>query len=155
MSEREIRTIIQRVREELDRQAKRLIYPTLIGAGLALTGCDDNVAAYGVPMYAAPLDGRIDHKVSGPDMAYGVPDRMRTEAVVPKPDMAYGVPDLKKLDTAVKKDTTKLDAGGVILYAVPSDASIKKDTAVVKDDGVKKLDAGGVILYSVVMPDAK
>jgi hypothetical protein len=118
MSEKEIRTIIQRVREELDRRARKLIYPSLLGAGLALTGCSDTA----VPMYGLPpRDAAVDHKTASEmNPLYAVPDSgsdlkkidsgVTTPYSVPAPDGA----------AKVDKSGVKLDGGGVSLYAVPA-----------------------------------
>jgi hypothetical protein len=105
MSEREIRSVLRQVLEELDRHARKIVYPSLLGAGIALSsgGCGDGRAvqadtialpdsAYGVPdsqpIYAAPDMRRQDGPVSRPDTAYMAPDHRRPDAGPIPPYMA-------------------------------------------------------------------
>jgi hypothetical protein len=92
MSEKEIRSVVQRVLEELDRQAKKYVFPSLVGAGIALSGCDS-----GRPV---PTDGGADKIVGRADSAYGVP-----LYGVP----LYGVPsDFRPVDKPRKLDLPPL-----------------------------------------------
>jgi hypothetical protein len=112
MSEREIRSVVQRVLEELDRRAKKYVFPSLVGAGIALSGCDSR---------SVPSDAGADKIVGRADMAYGVP--------------LYGVPmDLRPIDQPRKLDATlsdrmvdqkkvdkKVDQGPMPPYMAPLD----------------------------------
>lgn len=112
MSEREIREILREVCADLDRHSRavvrngvrKIVLPTVLGAGLALGGCDSASR----PMYAAPLpDGQVaDSQVSdgvaptdgavyaapdvGPTPPYMAPD---SSPVYAAPDMVYMAPD--------------------------------------------------------------
>jgi hypothetical protein len=116
MTEREIRTVLQRVREELERRARQLVVPSLIGAGLALSSCAPDInLPYGVP---DDWRVRLEQQITDTPV-YGLPDRgpwldmrrdkiapkdVKPDAIAPKPDAVYGVPDVKK-DTIAPKDT--------------------------------------------------
>ena len=126
MSEKQIRDILRDVCADLDRHSRRvvrdgvrkLVLPTVLGAGLALTGCDarENVPLYGVPAdvgveagldvfpYMAPDAGPRDQKVEpaeagAPDLMYGVADQVPADTVPPPPDgppvLPYMAPDSK------------------------------------------------------------
>jgi hypothetical protein len=142
MSEREIRSLLRIICDELDvraaragRVARKVVLPTMLGAGLALTGgCDDGRpvqtdgiiagvdAAYGVdmsmdvgpgPLYMAPAD-------LAPDT---------TDGTVPMPDTMYMGPDVGQADASkdVALDAppappyTAPDAGPVPPYTAPMD----------------------------------
>lgn len=143
MSEREIRSLLRIICDELDvraakvgRAARKVVLPSMIGAGLALTGgCDDGRAvqtdgiiagvdaAYGVdmsmdvgpgPLYMAPVDA-----------AYLAPDASG-DGVVPVPDLVYmgpdaGPPDAAKVDAGPQPPYTAPDAGPVPPYTAPMD----------------------------------
>jgi hypothetical protein len=109
MTEREIRNTIAEVCAELDRRARALIVPSLVGAGLVLGagGCGDRdkpvdggaQPAYGVPpkdarielgpmpLYAPPppWDGRVERGVIPPYMAPDVAPP-GPEYMAPNPD---------------------------------------------------------------------
>lgn len=87
MSERQMRAILREVCGELDRRARispdeegsgpggfvrrarKLLFPALLGAGLALGGCSDD-SGKPAPVYGVPLDARVEAKAAP---AYGVP----------------------------------------------------------------------------------
>jgi hypothetical protein len=81
MTEREIREVIRELCEELDRGARRVVrqgmrkvvFPSMLGAGLALSACSEPAELYGVPPRDGGADRTVDGKVGGPDAAYGVP----------------------------------------------------------------------------------
>jgi hypothetical protein len=115
MSEREIRSLLRIICDELDvraakagRVARKIVLPTMLGAGLALSGgCDDGaektdsqVITEAGPLYMAPVDA-----------AYMAPDTT-TDGAVPMPDMMYMGPDVGQIDAA-------LDAPPVPPYTAP------------------------------------
>jgi hypothetical protein len=127
MTEKEIREVIRELCEELDERARRMVkkvvLPTMLGAGLALSvgACGDRTApgkqdvisaadmAYGVPLYMAPSDYRpADHFVGGPDMAYRAPDREPRLDGKPKPDLGPIPPYM-----------APMDGGASTLYSMP------------------------------------
>ncbi len=147
MTEKEIREVIRELCDELDERARRLVrnvvVPAALGAGLALSagGCGDRAvsdsmvphvdAAYGLPLYAAPLDWRT----GGPESAYMMPfDRGTPKDIKPKTDPGPMPPYMAPMDYKVK-DTK-----------VPP----PQPDYMVPDDG-----GGAVPLYTVVMPDMK
>ena len=101
MSEREIRKILRDVCADLERHSRqvvrdgvrKIVLPTVLGAGLAMTGCD---ARENVPVYGVPADAGIE---AGRDMMYGAPDAPpkgdgKVEPVeAGAPDMMYAVAD--------------------------------------------------------------
>jgi hypothetical protein len=111
MTEREIREVIRELCDELDecarRVVKKVVLPSMLGAGLALAGgCSDNpVPAYGMP------DGHnvVDKKVGGTESAYGMPDQYKKLDLGAQPP--YSVP----MDKAIQK----VDGGSAVLYSVP------------------------------------
>ena len=89
MTEQEIRTTLRRVCEEIDRAARAVVYPSLVGAGIALSGCTPNV---NLPYGAPPVDARYE--------------RHTEDAYVdksPQSDILYDVP--QKKDAGLEKDT--------------------------------------------------
>jgi hypothetical protein len=120
MTEAQIRTTIAEVCAELDRRARALLVPSLLGAGLLLGGCGDRDKPVdgGVqppysapprelgpaPLYMAPSDFRPERRIErgtippymAPDVAPPAP-----EYIAPNPDGAMGTlysapgPDLK------------------------------------------------------------
>jgi hypothetical protein len=131
MTEKEIRTVLQRVRDELDRRARAILYPALVGAGLSLSACAPDV---NLP-YGVPDDWRVHHEKLGSDIpVYSVP----FDKNVPSPDVVYGVRDVphpkdaRPGDLAPKKD-------GQPDRLAPKDARL--DT-VTPRDGIGKPDAG-------------
>ena len=122
MTEREIRRVIAEVCAELDRRARALLVPSILGAGLMLGGCGDRDTptdggaqpAYGVPpkdarielgpmpLYAPPPphDGRIERGTIPPYMAPDVAPPA-PEYIAPNPDGGMAglysapAPDLK------------------------------------------------------------
>jgi hypothetical protein len=145
MSEKEIRSILQRVCREIDRRAKQVVYPTVLGAGLALGGCGDNRTvgrpdmAYGVADYRHQRDmGLPDYMLySAPDAAYMAPDFTKMDkSFLEGPQPVYSAPDSRPTDTrptdARPTDKGKLDSrppwpdGGGMLYMAPDpDPKIK------------------------------
>ena len=123
MSEQHIRTVLREICEELDRCARKVVFPSLVGAGIALAGgCDgrpapadtsiagDATAVYGVQ----PLDGvRPEQPPLPPYMAppfdRGVRDQRQARESPPVPP--YMAPDDAK--------PPKLDGGPQPLYNAP------------------------------------
>ena len=101
MSEREIRSVLQHVMEELDRHARKIVYPSILGAGIALSGggCGDGRPVQ-VDTIARP-DSAYGAPDRGPQPVYSAPDDMRPreDRRVPGPDAAYMAPDLRKRDS--------------------------------------------------------
>ena len=108
MSEREIRRVLRDVCADLERHSRRvvrrgvrkLVLPTVLGAGLAMTGCDTQEP---VPAYGVPADAGVE--AGSRDMMYGAPDWGPLDVLPymapdagPKPDLMYGVPDWGPLD---------------------------------------------------------
>ncbi len=95
MSEREIRRILESVYRELDdrlrKVSKKVILPAAVGAALALSGCESNVAE---PVYMAPHDAGAElASDAGTDLG-PLPDYMAPDAgtdLGPLPD--YMAPD--------------------------------------------------------------
>ena len=131
MSEKQIRDILRDVCADLDRHSRRvvrggvrkIVLPAVLGAGLALTGCD-SVQLYGIPdanppeagtkdggveagldvfPYMAPDAGPRDQKVEpaeagAPDLMYGVADQVPADTMPPPdgpPVLPYMAPDSK------------------------------------------------------------
>jgi len=80
MSELEVRSRIKQLCEELDRKARRLVVPAVLGAGLLMSGgCSDDSGpdpAYGMPAYGVPpveagvdVGGQPEYMAPGPDGA--------------------------------------------------------------------------------------
>ncbi len=123
MSEREMRSVIQRICDELDRNARRLIFPAVVGAGLALAACGDSrpVPADGKVTDAKVTDAKVtDAKVTdgrqidrGAMPPYGAP-------LYSAPDAAYGAPFDRGVDKKI--DQGAMPPYGAPLYAAP-DAS--------------------------------
>lgn len=109
MSEREIRRIIRETCAYLDRQARKAVYPAVIGAGLAMGGCGedaDKPTADAGPDAVIPRDVGI---YSAPDAIYMAPDRGKyLDGIIPRDYAVYGIPDIKKTDK-----------GGAPEYAAP------------------------------------
>ena len=131
MSEREIRSLLRIICDELDvraakagRVARKVVLPTMLGAGLALSGgcgdrvdkTDSQVITEAGPLYMAPVDA-----------AYMVPDAYlsdATDGTVPMPDTMYMGPDIGQLDAALDAPVppyTAPDAGPVPPYTAPMD----------------------------------
>ena len=136
MSEQHIRTVLREICEELDRCARKVVFPSLVGAGIALAGgCDngrpapadtsiagDATAVYGVQ----PLDGvRPEQPPLPPYMAppfdRGVRDQRQARESPPVPpymgpDVGPPQPEYMAPDDA---KPPKLDAGPQPLYNAP------------------------------------
>lgn len=87
MSEHEIRSFLQTLRERLDRAARVVLLPAALGAGLALAGCGDSSS----PKLDAKVgdgsvsDTRQDGSTDGPP---AVVDTMPKIEQLPLPYMA-------------------------------------------------------------------
>lgn len=118
MSEKEIRRIIQEVCSQLDRQARKAVYPAIIGAGLAMGGCSgDAEPVYGVPAPDSALDAGLDRGIYGmpvPDAIYAAPDQgKRLDGIIPRDVAIYAAVDVNFMDMK------KTDKGGAPEYAAP------------------------------------
>ena len=126
MSEQHIRTVLREICEELDRCARKVLFPSLVGAGIALAGGCDNgrpvptdgsVSGEMMPLYAAPLDGRLRPE-QPPLPPYGVPFdrglRDQRQARENPPVPPYMAPD-----DAKPPPPPKLDGGPQPLYNAP------------------------------------
>ncbi len=125
MSEREIRSILRGVCADLDRHSRwvvrngvrKLVFPTIIGASLALSGCDSR----STPEYAAPLpDGQVTE--AGADMGgmvYQAPDKGPLppyQAPDKGPTPPYQAPGL---DGGGQPEYAAADAGPMPPYQAP------------------------------------
>jgi hypothetical protein len=92
MSESEIRAVLREVCDEIDRRARQLLLPAIVGAGLALAGCGEDskpVPAYGAPAYGViHLDGSVERIVGADRAVYGAPlySAPQPEYMAPGPD---------------------------------------------------------------------
>jgi hypothetical protein len=122
MTEKEIRTIIKQVFARIDQAARRVVLPTMLGAGIALSGgCDGRDVPADQDATQQKLDGMIgypDTAYMGPDLAppdtlrldvAPDPDAVRLDGQIPMPDVAYMGPDTGPA----------LDAGPVPPYMAP------------------------------------
>ena len=157
MSEKEIRRIIQEICADLDRharmvarQGRKVVLPAVVGASLALGGCDRSVRMmYGVP---GPDGGKIkdkgavkedglstkDGKVAKDSKAisdlapvYMAPDK--------GPQVDYMAPDAATADLPPTPPYMAPDAGVQPPYMAPDVGSPSKD--------LKSEDAGPTPLY--------
>lgn len=117
MSEKQIRDILRDVCADLEEHSRRVVrsgirkvvLPTVLGAGLALGGCDlGNESDYGAPMpqpdglyKEAGVDAELSDGIVGKDVA-----------IYSAPDAIYAAPDLKKVDAGPSEDYQAPDAGG-------------------------------------------
>jgi hypothetical protein len=99
MSESEIRAVLREVCDELDRRARQLLLPAIVGAGLALAGCGDDskpVPAYGVPAYGVPMyDARVEQGAVALYSAPAPDGGRRAETSPPQPEYMAPAPDAK------------------------------------------------------------
>jgi hypothetical protein len=100
MSEQEIRSFLQALRERLDKAARVVLLPAALGAGLALAGCGDSSGPR--------LDGKVaDGSVAdtgGQDAATDGPPAVVD--AVPKPEeliLPYMAPDAGPLCRTVAR----------------------------------------------------
>ena len=139
MSEKEIREVLRGVCHDLDRYSRRvvrqgvrkIVLPTVLGAGLAMTGCGERAS---VPVYGVPADAGVE--AGSRDMMYGAPDwpPKDDQQLGPTPDMVYGVADGPIKDDAYwtspdippymapdawPADQAKPDAGATPPYMAP------------------------------------
>src|SRR5512137_1819124 len=138
MSEQHIRTVLREICEELDRCARKVVFPSLVGAGIALAGGCDN----GRPV---PSDTGVSGEVR---MLYGVPDWRPEQPPLPP----YGVPfdrGARPIDKRQAREAPPLppymapDAGPPQPdYMAPDDAKPPKP----------KLDGGPQPLYNAPPP---
>ena len=115
MSEKQIRDILRDVCADLERHSRRVVrsgvkkvvLPTVLGAGLALGGCDlGGESDYGAPMpdgyyKEASVDAKQADGIVGKDVA-----------IYSAPDAIYAAPDLQKVDAGPSEDYQAPDAGG-------------------------------------------
>ncbi len=117
MSEKQIREILRDVCADLERHSRRVVrsgvrkvvLPTVLGAGLALGGCDlGNESDYGAPN--PKPDGL--YKEAGVDAIKGDGIVGKDVAVYSAPDAVYSAPmDMKKVDAGPTEDYQAPDAG--------------------------------------------
>jgi hypothetical protein len=132
MSEREIRSLLRIICDELDvraakagRLARKVVLPTMIGAGMALSGgCDDGGTV------------KTDGIIAGVDAAYGVDMSMDAGPLPPyqAPDgTLYAAPDVGQADSTTtdggEVDGGKVDAGPQPPYTAPDAGPIPPYTA--------------------------
>jgi len=113
MSEKEIRRIIRETCAYLDRHARKAVYPAMLGAGLALGGCGDDMdkpaADAGADMGPDAVIPRDAGVYSAPDVMYMAPgpDRGKfLDGIIPQDRKVYGIPDVgsKYLDGIIPRD---------------------------------------------------
>ena len=130
MSEKQIREILRGVCADLEQHSRRVVrsgvrrvlLPTVLGAGLALGGCDlGGESDYGAPYpdgytKEAGVDAQKVDGIVGKDVA-----------VYSAPDAVYSAPlDLKKVDAGPNEDYQAPDAGGAQPdYMAPDGAPAK------------------------------
>ena len=126
MSEREIRDILRDVCTDLDRHSRwivrngvrKIVFPTVLGASLALSGCDSR----STPEYAAPLpDGQVTEAgaTSEGGMVYMAPDKGPLppyQAPDKGPTPPYQAPGL---DSGGQPEYAAADAGPMPPYQAP------------------------------------
>ena len=130
MSEREIRSILRDVCADLDRHSRwvvrngvrKIVFPTVIGATLALSGCDSR----STPEYAAPLpDGQVTEAGAEGGPVYMAPDRGATppyQAPDKGPLPPYMAPDgmvYQAPDGGPQPEYQASDAGPMPPYQAP------------------------------------
>lgn len=144
MSEKQIRDILRDVCSDLDRHSRRvvrqgvrkIVLPTVLGAGLALSGCGDDVVKKDTsPLTEAGVEAGVE---AGPaDLAYMGPDAGPPDGPAKKqdgkvvqdgvgaPDMAYMVPDAGKVDKGPMPPYMAPEGG--MLYMAPDSKAIPPD----------------------------
>lgn len=119
MSEREIRNIIRDVCTDLDRHSRwvvrngvrKIVFPTLIGASLALSGCDSR----STPEYMAPLpDGQVTEAGTDTGPVYMAPDKGPLPPYMAPDGMVYQAPD-----SGSQPEYAAADAGPLPPYQAP------------------------------------
>lgn len=140
MTEKEIREVIRELCEELDRGARRVVrqgmrkvvLPSMLGAGLALSACSEPASVYSVPPRDGGADRAADGKVGSPE------------------GVLYGVPWDQKV---IKEDgKAKVDLGPMPPYMAP-EAGPQPEYMAPDDAGPQTLYAAP--LYGVPAPDLK
>lgn len=162
MSEKEIRGILQEVCAELDRRVRdavrqgvrKVLLPTALGAGLALTpGCEserstpssDAIAQVDGGSQPQADSGRLD---SGAIPPYMAPDR---DMGGPQPDYMAPEPDGGPIPPYMAPDAGGIDTGPVLEYMAPDPDAGPVPPYMAPDDAGAVLD-GMATLYSAPMP---
>ena len=115
MSESEIRRVIEAVCAELDRKARRVVFPAVMGAGIFIGGCGDDDGIKH-PRDMSPVYG-VDIGVLDTRPA----DRGKViDGFIPRDAAIYGVPDVRIMDAA------EIDKGPQIEYMAPDPDGGKK-----------------------------
>ncbi len=121
MSEREIRRILRDVCTDLDRHSRwvvrngvrKIVFPTVLGASLALSGCDGR----STPEYAAPLpDGQVTEAGTTADggLLYMAPDKGPLPPYMAPDGAVYMAPD-----SGPQPEYAAADAGPMPPYQAP------------------------------------
>lgn len=101
MTEKQIRDILHDALAELDRRARKVILPSMLGVGLALSGCGDRAVTWSDGQAAAaeagtqPDSGVALPDAELPDMGFPVPPYMAPEPdaqITPPPQTDYAAP---------------------------------------------------------------
>lgn len=141
MSEKQIRDILRDVCSDLDRHSRRvvrqgvrkIVLPTVLGAGLALSGCsDDAIKKDTSPLSEAGVEAGAE---AGPaDLAYMGPDAGPPDGPAKKddgkvvkdgvgtPDMVYMGPDAAKTDGGPMPPYMAPEGG--MLYMAPDGGAV-------------------------------
>jgi hypothetical protein len=148
MTEKQIRSIIKQVFARIDQNARKVVLPTMLGAGLALSGgCDGR----GVPADQDATQQNLDGMIGSPDTAYMGPDLTpdpdmarldagpnpdvaRLDGTIPMPDVAYMGPDIGPMMDGPQPAYIAPDAGPVPPYMAP-DGAITPDYMAPDPDG--------------------
>ena len=147
MSEKEIRSVLRSLCEDLDRRARRamrsgmrnVVMPAALGAGLALSGCSDDSST--------TIDsGKTDVAIADAGAENVQPPYMAPDAAL------YAAPDVR-LDTA--PDATGSEMG--ILYSAPDGLQppyMAPDSAVGPEMGLLYMAPDGGVVPPYMAPDS-
>lgn len=96
MTEKQIREMLHDALAELDRRARKVILPSMLGVGLALSGCGDRAVTWSDGQAAASEAGAgLDQGVALPDIGFPIPPYMAPEPdaqITPPPQTDYAAP---------------------------------------------------------------